>query len=675
MQMLHRFGYYKVATATPVIKVADVPYNTHQILSLIEKAEQIGDISLLAFPELCICGSTCEDLFFQRSLQNACHDALVDIAEQTQHIPFPIILGSPIRFENRLYNCGIVIIRGQIKAMIPKQLLTAEERKYFSILHTDENNYIDLQKGISSYFENHISFYNEDTPNFTFTIEMGEDRKGFASASAVSCFSSANIVVNPCALPARIGQLQKTEHDLQALSEKNCLIYLHVNAGYGESTTHAAFAGQSYIFEAGKKIAAATPFSLNDQLTVGLVDLDKIEDLKTRNNTLLSQISQETELKQKYINKSAHWYCQYSQDKAAYDYLIDAEHLSSQEEDSSAPNSASDKPLVPTVSAFPFIPKDAYHLASHCEEITEIVCQSLIKRLEHIHSSKVIIGISGGLDSTLALLFLIEAFRKMNYPVTDIVGVRMPGFGTSGTTYENSCKLMKLLGITEREVDIKASVIQHLKDISHSLEQADTTYENAQARERTQILMDIANQVGGIVIGTGDLSELALGFCTYNGDHMSMYAVNASIPKTLIPYVIRFLGRNYENPELLSILESIIDTPISPELLPPNANHQILQKTEELIGPYALHDFFLYYMLRYGFSPSKIRALAEQAFSGIYPPEEIVKWQTVFYRRFFSQQFKRNCLPDGPVLGSISLFHTFRMPSDAVAGLWLKELE
>lgn len=651
MQTLHRYGYYRVAAATPAIRVADVAYNKAQIMSLINQAQQLGDISLLVFPELCLCGASCQDLFLQKSLQRACRDAIVEIAESTKDISFPIVLGSPIVVDGRLYNCAVVLIQGEIKAVIPKRLLSEDERNYFVSFHANDATLISFGEDRFSYFEPYVSFYNEAAPNFCFRVEMGLDHYDLPSVSELSRLGLTSIVVNPCALPARIGQYEKTAQAIQNLSDRNSLVYLHVNAGYGESTTHGTYGGESFLYEAGKLIAQATPFARENRLTVGLIDLEKIETLKIKQAGLLSQLSLDSDIKKRYSENPVCYY---------------------QPAPSGDENSVS--PLVPQLPMFPFIPENPEQLERNCRDITEIVCQSLIKRLEHIHSHKVIIGISGGLDSTLALLFLAETFAKINAPLTDIIGVRMPGFGTSGTTYENSCKLMRLLGITEREVDIKASVIQHLKDISHPLDSHDTTYENAQARERTQILMDISNQVGGIVIGTGDLSELALGFCTYNGDHMSMYSLNGSIPKTLIPYVIRSLSRKYQNSELISVLESIIDTPISPELLPPNANQQILQKTEELVGPYALHDFFLYYMLRYGFSPSKIKALAEKAFAGVYTLEEITKWQQLFYRRFFSQQFKRNCLPDGPVFANVSLFHTFHMPSDAMASLWLREL-
>lgn len=655
MNKIHHYGFFKVATAIPAIKVGDVSYNKAEIISLIEKAAK-EEVSLLAFPELCLTGSTCGDLFSQKILIRSAKEALLTIADYSKEYSFPILVGTPFSHRNRLYNCVAVIIEGKIRAMIPKQLLTAEESRYFSTLSLDEWEYLELQEETNTHFSNFVSYYDAATENFTFTVEIGEDSKAFLSASSTNYFTKVNLIVNPCALPAGIGYLEKKKNELKALSSKNKNIYLHVNAGFGESTTEHVYAGQSYILEDGKILAEGKTFHSKSSLLVSLVDLDKVESLKSAPIGTLRSSREESRLCKFFSEDSIHWY----HDEPARIPESEKKVLS---------------PLIAKYPKFPFIPDDAVLLERNCCDIIDIICQALEKRFHHIQNKTSVLGVSGGLDSTLALLLLVEAYRRMGKPLTEIVGVRMPGFGTSGETYQNSCKLMDLLGITSREVDIKASVIQHLKDIEHPLEQHDVTYENAQARERTQILMDIANQTNGLVIGTGDLSELALGFCSYNGDHMSMYSVNASIPKTLIPYVIRSLGRKYSNPEILKVLESVIDTPISPELLPPNANEKIMQKTEELIGPYALHDFFLYYMLRYGFTPSKIRALATAAFENAFSYDEINRWINVFYRRFFTHQFKRNCLPDSPILGSISVFGEFHMPSDAIVSLWLTDLE
>ncbi|RRD94925.1 NAD(+) synthase [Clostridiales bacterium COT073_COT-073] len=672
MKSLHQYGYYKIAAAVPVIKVADVTHNTKEILKLIEMAAT-ENISLLAFPELCLCGASCGDLFWQTALQKTCKQAIMTIAKKTKDLTFPIIIGSPMLHQNRLYNCAVILIKGQVKGLVAKNSLTTEESKYFTSALSAEWDLLDFGQDESAYFDNSLSFYHEDC-SFSFTIELGEDYYLPLSPSAINPYLDTQIIVNPCALPATVSSRQKKELRLQELSAKSQSIYLHINAGYGESSTDKIYDGSSCIFENGQLIASNLPFQRENQLLTGIVDLERIATVKSRTNLLKPS---DAAIQKVLGSRHCIWYS----DKN--------DHLT---EDVINPNSAgqTDKataavpsrleysplsPLLPTLAKFPFIPEDAIQLEQNCQEIAEIISSGLIKRLTHIHAKTSVIGISGGLDSTLALLLVALAYQKMGKNLKEIIGVRMPGFGTSGGTYQNSLTLMRLMGISEREVDIKASVIQHLKDIEHPLEQHDTTYENAQARERTQILMDIANQTGGLVIGTGDLSELALGFCTYNGDHMSMYSVNASIPKTLIPYVIRSLGRKYSDPELIAVLQKIIDTPISPELLPPTANQKILQKTEELIGPYALHDFFLYYMLRYGFAPGKIRALAVQAFAGDFSYEEVDKWIKLFYRRFFTHQFKRNCLPDSPLLGSISLFSTFHMPSDALVTLWLSDLE
>lgn len=655
MQTIHKYGFYNLATAIPSIRVADISYNTEQILKLIEEASE-KSVSLLAFPELCLTGATCGDLFLQKNLQQECKKSILHIAHETRHIPFPIILGSPIAHGNRLFNCAVILMQGKIKGFVPKQLLSQEEKRYFTSLLPKEWDYIDWNEDTCFYFDGNLMVNAEDSPEFTFAIEMGEDYKGLNSASKLCLYKGTRIIVNPSALPSKIGEAKKRLHSLIELSAANSCIYLHVNAGFGESTTHNVYSGESYILEAGQKIAASTPYRPENQLIVATVDLDKIDYLQKKSSVLINEISQKLDIKLDFIDKSAAWYKMYPSEEEGFYFKEQT-------------------PLLRALPQFPFIPEDAAELEERCQEISSMICTALRKRLSHIHSEVSVIGVSGGLDSTLALLFLMKTYQEMNLPIQNIIGVRMPGFGTSGETYQNSCKLMDYLGITQREVDIKASVLQHLNDISHPIDKHDTTYENAQARERTQILMDISNQTGGIVIGTGDLSELALGFCTYNGDHMSMYSLNASIPKTLIPYIIRSLGKEYDHPELISVLEKIIDTPISPELLPPNANQQILQRTEELIGPYALHDFFLYYMIRYGFSPSKIRALAVKSFENIFSYEEVDKWIRVFYKRFFSQQFKRNCLPDSPAISEVSLFYDFVMPSDAMADLWLKELD
>ena len=647
--MLHQYGYYKIAAAIPALKIGDIRHNQAEIIAFIRQAAE-SQISLLAFPELCLTGATCGQLFSQKLLQDACHTALTEIAAATKGLFFPVIIGSPVIHQGNLFNCAVVLSDGKVCGIIPKMMLDPEETRYFSAPTNDFSVSTEaMLNGYSAPFGNFLFFAPERNHDFCFAVELGEDYKNIFSPSALSLYTPATVIVNPAALPAKVGFLEQTEQRLKTVSRSNHFAYLHIGSSLGESSTYHAFAGQAYLVENGKILSRSTPYSQAGQLITGLIDAEKVSYLKRSEITTGQAIPGSSD-----IFLSCQNILEYPANPAA---------------------SENGQPLLPLLPCFPFIPDDAARLERNCREVIDITVSACIQRFRHVQNRTAVIGISGGLDSTLALLFLAEAYRRMEKPFTEIIGVRMPGFGTSGQTYENSCQLMQLLGISQREINIKAAVLQHLQDIEHPAEQQDTTYENAQARERTQILMDIANQTGGLVIGTGDLSELALGFCTYNGDHMSMYSLNASIPKTLIPYIIRSFGRSYADSDLRAVLESIIDTPISPELLPPTANQQILQKTEELIGPYALHDFFLYYMVKYGFSPKKIRALAVNTFAGDFTAETVDKWLKVFYRRFFAQQFKRNCLPDGPSVSDIALSAAFSMPSDASAALWLTDLE
>ena len=646
--MLHQYGYYKIAAAIPALKIGDIRHNQAEIIGFIRQAAE-SQISLLAFPELCLTGATCGQLFSQKLLQDACQTALAEIAAATKGLVFPVIIGSPVIHQGKLFNCAVVLSDGKVRGIIPKMMLAPEETRYFSAPADDFSVSTEaILNGCSAPFGNSLLFAPERNHDFCFAVEMGEDYKNIFSPSALSLYTPATVIVNPAALPAKVGFLEQTEQRLKAVSRSNHIAYLHIGSSLGESSTYHAFAGQAYLVENGKILSRSTPYSQAGQLITGLIDAEKVSYLKRSEITTGQAIPGSSD-----IFLSCQNILEYPANPAAAE---------------------NGQPLLSLLPRFPFVPDDAGQLEKNCREIIDITISAYIQRLRHVQNRAAVIGISGGLDSTLALLFLAEAYRRLTRPLTEIIGVRMPGFGTSGQTYENSCRLMKCLGISQREISIKAAVLQHLQDIGHTGGQ-DTTYENTQARERTQILMDIANQTGGLVIGTGDLSELALGFCTYNGDHMSMYSLNASIPKTLIPYVIRSLGRSYADPDLRAILESVINTPISPELLPPTANQQILQKTEELIGPYALHDFFLYYMLKYGFAPQKIRALAAKAFAADFDAKTIDKWLKVFYRRFFAQQFKRNCLPDGPSVSNVSLAGAFTMPSDASAALWLADLE
>ncbi|MBP7373643.1 MAG: NAD(+) synthase [Prevotella sp.] len=638
------YGFIKVASAIPSVKVGDVKYNTAQIENLIAQAEGQG-VEVIVFPELSVTGYSCQDLFRQDILLDSAETAVMVLLDFTRKLNIITIVGVPIVAGDILLNCAVVIQQGEILGIVPKTYLPNYnefyERRWFassSDLCHDEIR-----------FAGHKLLMPLKSTIFTtsqgvrFGVEICEDVWAPIPPSNNLTLAGADIIFNMSASDELIGKHDYLKTLLSQQSARTMCGYVYSSCGFGESTQDVVYGGNAIIYENGKLLAEGDRFSLSDQIVTTQIDVDRLRAERRNNTTFVT----------------------------AQHHAMSAEHVV----DCHGIDVKYDFKLEREVDPHPFIPH-TNDMKKSCEEIFNIQVMGLAKRIVHTNSKTVVIGISGGLDSTLALLVCVRTFDKLKLDRHGIVGVTMPGFGTTDRTYNNAISLMKRLGITIREVGIAKSVIQHFEDIGHDISVHDVTYENGQARERTQILMDLSNQLGGMVIGTGDLSELALGWATYNGDHMSMYGVNSSIPKTLIKYLVRYVADTMEG-TTSAILNDIIDTPISPELIPADADGNIKQKTEDLVGPYELHDFYLYYFLRFGFRPRKIFMLAQSAFDGTYNDEVIKKWLTTFCRRFFAQQFKRSCLPDGPKVGSVSLSPRgdWRMPSDAASALWLKECE
>lgn len=628
-------GFVKIACATPDIHVADCDYNAKQIIKLINEAAEKG-AKLIAFPELCITGYTCGDLFLQDLLIKSAADAVLKIVEETKNLDIVSIVGVPARCNNKLYNCAAVITDDWFE-LIPKKNIPNYSEFYEAKHFTAAKEVDDFQD--CEYLNKSLSvdcvFRCHSMNCFSFGVEICEDLWVGDTPSVKLAKQGANLIVNLSCSDEIIGKADYRRTIIKAKSGSLLCAYAYADAGIGESTTDMVFAGHNIIAENGSIIAESERFK--NQIIYADIDFRKIECERSRSNTFEN-------LSEDYV------------------HCFDTEFTETK--------------LERYFPQKPFVPSSRDDLAERCNEISSIQAVGLMTRLRHIGCKNAVIGLSGGLDSTLALIVTVNAFDMLGLDRKGITAVTMPCFGTTDRTYNNACELAKSYGATLVEINIKDSVRQHFKDIGHDENIHDVTYENSQARERTQILMDIANQKNGIVIGTGDLSELALGWATYNGDHMSMYAVNASVPKTLVRYLVSYEADIREG-KLKDILLDILDTPVSPELLPPEENGDIAQKTEDIVGPYELHDFFLYYMLRFGFSPSKIFRIAEYSFRGTYTPDIILKWEKTFYRRFFSQQFKRSCLPDGPKVGSVTLSPRgdFRMPSDASSALWLNELD
>ena len=660
------YGYVKVASAIPAVRVGDVAYNVEQIENLVIQAEGKG-VEVIVFPELSLTGYTCQDLFRQQLLLDRVEQGVMRLMDFTRKLDVIAIVGAPIPVGNLLLNCAVVIQKGHVLGMVPKFYLPNYSEFYEKRWFASAQDLRDMELRYAGNVVNMTAdvqlFRTAD--GVLFGIEICEDVWAPAPPSNKLALAGADIVFNLSASDELIGKHDYLKSLLSQQSARTMTGYVYSSCGFGESTQDVVYGGNAMIYENGKLLAEAARFSLEPQIMMTQIDVEKLRSERRGNST--------------YVNAQRN--VKFSLlDKQFGIRIIDAFSKEMEREFK----------LERTVSPHPFIPA-MEDMEVSCEEIFNIQVMGLVKRLVHTHAETAVIGISGGLDSTLALLVCVKAFDKLKRSRKGIVGVTMPGFGTTGRTYNNAMELMRSLGITVKEVSIVDAVTQHFEDINHDISVHDVTYENSQARERTQVLMDMANKLNGMVVGTGDLSELALGWATYNGDHMSMYGVNASVPKTLIRYLVNYVAQREVDDQSAQTLQDIIDTPISPELIPADEKGNIQQKTEDLVGPYELHDFFLYYFLRFGFSPKKIFMLAKNAFienkskrvklgpndPETYDEETIKKWLRVFVRRFFSQQFKRSCLPDGPKVGSVSLSPRgdWRMPSDAMAAMWMQDAE
>ena len=636
-----RDGFVKVAAGTPRIRVADCRYNAEQIFTMMREADKQG-VKVLALPELCLTGYTCGDLFLQPTLLRGAEEGLATILEATKNLDMITAVGLPVRnkWDNKLYNCAALIQNGEILGLVPKTYLPNygefyEQRWFAAGAGLDATITLCGQEVTLS--DGHL-FACEEMPNLVIGVEICEDLWAAEPPSIRAARAGATLILNLSASNELVGKASYRRGLVSGQSGRLVCGYVYADAGEGESTTDLVFTGHNIIAENGT-ILVERRFATG--LTISEIDVDRLAYERQRMTTF------------QHAEEETLW-------RIGFQMPVGDTHLT--------------RPVSPT----PFVPQDKDDRAERCEEILKIAALGLKKRLEHTHAKTAVVGLSGGLDSTLAILITTIAMNLLDRPASDIIAVTMPCFGTTDRTRDNAVELAGRLGATLKRIDIGEAVRQHFRDIGQSMDNHDVTFENGQARERTQVLMDIANQNDGLVVGTGDLSELALGWATYNGDHMSMYGVNGSIPKTLVRHLVSYVaGDKAEEDQALSdVLTDILDTPVSPELLPA-INGQIAQKTEDLVGPYELHDFYLYYAIRWGFSPRKVLRLAEQAFGRAYDRATLLKWLNNFYRRFFVQQFKRSCLPDGPKVGSVSLSPRgdWRMPSDAVSALWLEELE
>ena len=675
-------GFIKVAAATPDVRVADCEYNATEIIRMIHEMEAQG-AKIMVFPELCITAYTCGDLFWQENLLEEAKVQLVRIAEETKEVDALIFVGLPLEYNGKLYNVAAGLNHGEILGFVPKTWLPNynefyEARYFTSGEHVDGTVHIDREAYKERYdsdfddvefdiemtsfdefeeleeiddedfggenFDDEDLFDDDEMDDEQIAAEICEDLWVPNPPSVAHAFHGANLIVNLSASDEVVGKDSYRKSLVSAQSARLLCGYIYATAGEGESTQDVVYGGHNLIAENGSVLAESKRFA-NGVIYADL-DIHRLDNERRRMTT-----------------------CQFAPDLAP-----EGQDISYNEAPVTLENT--ETVLTRKFDSRPFVPGIKEERERRCDEILNIQAMGLKKRLAHIHCQNAVIGLSGGLDSTLALLVTVRAFDMLGMDRSKTTAVTMPCFGTTDRTYNNACQLSECLGATLKEVNIREAVNLHFRDIGHDPEVHDVTYENGLARERTQILMDIANQSGGIVIGTGDLSELALGWATYNGDHMSMYAVNSSVPKTLVRHLVRYYADTCEDQKLAEILLDILDTPVSPELLPPK-DGVISQKTEDLVGPYELHDFFLYYMLRWTFPPKKIFRLAQNAFSGEYDDETILKWLKTFYRRFFMQQFKRSCLPDGPKVGSVAVSPRgdLRMPSDACATLWMKELD
>lgn len=639
---MDNFGFLKVAAAIPHVRVGDCDYNTERMAALADEAARRG-VEIVVFPELGVTGYTCGDLLLQPTLLDAADQALEELVRSTRRLPLVAIVGAPLRHGETLYNCAVVFTQGRILGVVPKTYIPGYSEFY-------ETRWFASGAGIS---EEQIDVAGQQTDFGTdltfavngaeFGIELCEDLWTPVPPSSHTAQNGARVIFNLSASPEAVGKHDYLRQLVAQQSGRTISAYIYCSAGFGESSTDLVFAGNALIAENGVILREGERFSLDEQLITADVDLERLAFERRRNTSFR-------------LN-----------DSGTENTVIEME----------LPEGMRPERLDRDIDPMPFVPRDEGRRNERCEEIFQIQSHGLARRLAHTRCSKAVIGISGGLDSTLALLVTARTFDKLGLDRRGIIGITMPGFGTTDRTYRNALELMRELGVTQREIPIRKACMQHFSDIGLDPADRSAAYENAQARERTQILMDVANMEGGLVVGTGDLSELALGWATYNGDQMSMYGVNASVPKTLVRHLVRWVADTEQDEATRATLLDIVDTPVSPELLPADADGQIAQKTEDLVGPYELHDFFLYHFLRAGSGPAKIHRMAAQAFEGRFDAETIRHWLEVFVRRFFAQQFKRSAMPDGPKVGSVALSPRgdWRMPSDATAAAWMRELE
>ena len=629
-------GFIKIAAVSPAVTVGNVEKNCNEIINMLEKAKN-QRVQIAVFPELSLCGYTCGDLFHQKTLINACYSGIMKICEYSKAFNGYIAVGSPIKYNGKLYNCAVMINNGKVLGIVPKTYIP-NYNEYYELRWFESgkgvSGVVNLSDNQTAVIDSGLIFsVNEDTK---IGIEICEDLWAPCPPSIALAQQGANIILN---LSASNEAVTKNDYRKSLVKQQSARLfsaYAYASAGVGESTTDLVFSGACTVAENGSLLAEGQRFSLDGTMAVADIDIDKLNAMRQLQNTFTCDNSDNTVLADKELP------------------FLDEAYI----ERNFDPN--------------PFVPSDDRERDERCREILAIQSSGLAKRMLHTKTQKLVLGISGGLDSTLALLVAVRTTEMLKIPNENIICITMPGFGTTDLTYSNACALVKSLGATLKEISIKDACIQHFKDISHDAEIHDVTYENTQARERTQILMDYANKVGGLLVGTGDLSELALGWCTYNGDHMSMYGVNASVPKTLVRHLVRNIADN-SGRETAEILYSVLDTPVSPELLPPDKDGKIEQKTEDTLGPYEVHDFYLYHFLRFGTKPEKLLFMAKKAFRGTYDEERLRKWLEIFIKRFFNSQFKRSCLPDGPKVGSVSLSPRgdWRMPSDASYEEWL----
>ena len=638
-----RDGFIKVTARTPEVRVADVDFNVEHCVAVATEAVEQDGAKIVVLPELCITGYTCEDLFWQDALLDAAQQGLFTFADRTAELDALLFVGVPWRVNGKLYNCAAALCKGEVLALVPKTFVP-NYNEFYELRHftpAGEDALIDMGQEEPVPFGTNILLRCSSMPDLVVAAEVCEDLWTPNPPSINHALAGATVIVNLSASNALVGKAAYRRDLVVGQSARLVCGYIYASAGWGESTTDVVFAGHDMIAEDGKLLAESAPFGAGSATSE--LDVATIVGERLRMSTFRAAV-----------------------DGASEGYYEVPFELGRAE-----------TKLTRRVNAHPFVPSDGAKRDARCEDVFSIQAYGLAKRLEHTHSTSAVIGVSGGLDSTLALLVTVRAFDLLGLDRQGIIAVTMPGFGTTERTHGNATTLADALGVQLREVNIAAAVRQHFADIGHDERVHDVTYENSQARERTQIIMDIANQENGMVIGTGDLSELALGWATYNGDHMSMYGVNGGVPKTLVRHLVRYVADTCENEAESDILYDVLDTPVSPELLPANEDGTIAQQTEDLVGPYELHDFFLYQVLRRGMTPRKVYRLACYTLGDTYDEATILTWLKVFYRRFFAQQFKRSCLPDGPKVGSVAVSPRgdLRMPSDACATLWLSELQ